>query len=261
MDLRQVFEDTCKGRLSDYLHPRVADPWKALCDAYETPVRAYHNMSHVRDCIKECEAQKLGDIARLALFYHDAVCVPGRSDNEYASGDLFSGHFTGTGAVGAYAMARVRSLIMLTRHTELPRDNTAAMVVDIDMSVLGQVPEIFDQYDNAIRREYEHFPDDEYEAGRRTFLEGILGRKKIYYTDVYQSRCEKQARDNIRRRLGFTEECECWEAVNDREGMRPCRHERLPAGGGPFNNSAAPGPCRCGASGPPWNHAESCSYD
>ena len=204
MDLRRIFEDTCKGRLSDYLHPRVADPWKTLCDTYEAPVRAYHNMSHVRDCIKECEAQKLGDTAKLALFYHDAVCVPGRSDNEYASGDLFSGHFTGSGDVGAYAMARVRSLIMLTRHTELPRGDTAAMVVDIDMSVLGQAPEIFDQYDRAIRLEYEHVPDDEYEAGRRTFLEGILGRKTIYYTDVYRSRCEAQARDNIRRRLGFT---------------------------------------------------------
>jgi hypothetical protein len=57
------------------------------------------------------------------------------------------------------------------------------------------------------------------------------------------------------------ESCECWEGCNDREGMRPCEHERLPAGGGPFDNSKAPGPCRCGADGPPWKHEKTCRYD
>jgi len=57
------------------------------------------------------------------------------------------------------------------------------------------------------------------------------------------------------------EPCECWEGVNDREGKQPCEHERLPAGGGPFNNSSSPGKCRCGANGPPWKHAKNCQYD
>ena len=204
MDLRQIFEDTYKGgRLSSYLHPRIADPWKALW--YEYAMRAYHNMAHVYDCIKECEARNLGEIARLALFYHDAVCVPGRSDNEFASWNFFSSHFTGSGSVGVYAMERVRSLIMLTRHTESPRDDVGAMVVDIDMSILGQSPEIFDQYDKAIRQEYQHVSDEVYEAGRRAFLEGILGRRTIYHTSFYRDRCEKQARENIRHRLGIRE--------------------------------------------------------
>ena len=59
----------------------------------------------------------------------------------------------------------------------------------------------------------------------------------------------------------YNQECDCWEGCNDREGMRPCRHERLPVGGGPFNNSSTSGFCRCGADGPPWYHAENCCYD
>ncbi len=55
--------------------------------------------------------------------------------------------------------------------------------------------------------------------------------------------------------------CDCWEGVNDREGMSPCEHERLPVGGGPFNNSSSPGLCRCGENGPPWNHRSECEYD
>jgi len=56
-------------------------------------------------------------------------------------------------------------------------------------------------------------------------------------------------------------DCECWEAVNDREGMQPCEHERLPKGCGPFSNSREPGICRCGAEGPPWKHRFGCAYD
>ena len=55
--------------------------------------------------------------------------------------------------------------------------------------------------------------------------------------------------------------CECWEGVNDREGMLPCEHERLPEGGGPFGNTREPGICRCGAVGPPWEHEPGCAYD
>jgi hypothetical protein len=32
-----------------------------------------------------------------------------------------------------------------------------------------------------------------------------------------------------------TTTCECWEGINDREGMPPCEHQRLIVGRGPFN--------------------------
>ena len=54
--------------------------------------------------------------------------------------------------------------------------------------------------------------------------------------------------------------CECWEAVNDREGMKPCEHHRLVAGDDPFHNTNLPGICRCGAEGPPWHHRSTCKY-
>jgi hypothetical protein len=57
------------------------------------------------------------------------------------------------------------------------------------------------------------------------------------------------------------EPCDCWEGVNDREGLGPCAHERLPAGGHAFHNSREPGRCRCGADGPPWRHLSTCRYD
>ena len=55
--------------------------------------------------------------------------------------------------------------------------------------------------------------------------------------------------------------CECWEGCNDREGKRPCIHERLIAGGTFTANSGKKGMCRCGAIGPPWLHRSSCRHD
>jgi hypothetical protein len=58
------------------------------------------------------------------------------------------------------------------------------------------------------------------------------------------------------------DDCECWEGCNDREGLPPCEHERIPPEAtGPFHNSSDPGPCRCGAQGPPWHHRKGCHYD
>jgi hypothetical protein len=55
---------------------------------------------------------------------------------------------------------------------------------------------------------------------------------------------------------------QCWEGISDREGLMPCVHERIPPEAtGPFHNAREPGPCRCGAEGPPWRHRDGCHYD
>lgn len=55
--------------------------------------------------------------------------------------------------------------------------------------------------------------------------------------------------------------CECWEGVNDREGMKPCEHYRLVGSRDPFYTDTEPGICRCGADGPPWKHTPLCHHD
>jgi predicted metal-dependent HD superfamily phosphohydrolase len=183
------------------LRPRVSRPVGELVDAYEDPPRAYHNISHAVDCVHAALQASLPEQAVLALFYHDAVYVVGRDDNEEESYELFASHFEPSGGGrGAETMARVRDLVLATKHVGDPRDEVEAVVRDVDVLVLAAEPRAFDAYDRTIRLEYASFTDADYEAGRRVFLTSLLAKDRIYYSAHYQH-LEERARANVRRRL------------------------------------------------------------
>jgi hypothetical protein len=102
-------------------------------------------------------------------------------------------------------------------------------------------------------------PEEQAEEQRRSWVYGNASMSNPSITRKMVDDAADSMRKTVQPRP--REDCECWEGVCDREGMRPCRHERLPAGGGPFCTCCEPGPCRCGADGPPWHHAEGCCYD
>src|SRR4051812_48010248 len=72
--------------------PQHEQVLRALVTAYTAPDRHYHNLAHVRDCLRTVEAvyPYLVDPRAVdaALFFHDAVYDPTRSDNEERSADL-----------------------------------------------------------------------------------------------------------------------------------------------------------------------------
>ena len=100
----------------------------------------------------------------------------------------------------------VRRLILTTRHAETPTDADAMLIVDIDLSILGQPWARFEEYERGIRREYAHVSDEAFRAGRAKVLRGFLGRPRIYSTDWYQERLEERARENLRRSIGALEQ-------------------------------------------------------
>jgi len=71
------------------------------------------------------------------------------------------------------------------------------MMVDIDLSILGQDQKIFDSYCVRIREEYCHIDDYWYTKGRMSFLEKILSRLSIYQTELFFNKYEQIARENL----------------------------------------------------------------
>jgi predicted metal-dependent HD superfamily phosphohydrolase len=67
-------------------------------------------------------------------------------------------------------------------------------------SILGADEASFDEYDRAIRVEYEWAPEDAYRAARTNVLQGFLKRERIFQTAAYRSK-EGVARRNIERAL------------------------------------------------------------
>lgn len=181
-----------------------------LIARYARPERHYHDLTHLAECLAELDTAADGPAGAAAcddfvavataLWFHDAVYDPTRSDNEAASADLAAARLATLGASPA-EIARVRQLVLDTAHRADPATPDGRLIVDVDLAILGQPADRFDRYDRAIRLEYAHVPEAAYRAGRAAVLRGFLNRAAIYRTDRFAARYEVAARDNLRRAL------------------------------------------------------------
>ena len=172
-----------------------------LAAAYAAPGRHYHNLSHIEDCL-DALARVEGisaaerEILTEAIWWHDVVYDPTRSDNEELSAQLTEQH------VRADIGHEVRRLIRLTRtHNVQPDDRLGAILISIDLSILGAAPARYDAYAAAIRQEFIHVSDSDYRAGRAKVLRQFAARPVIYPDAGFAAIHEGQARDNLAREL------------------------------------------------------------
>jgi len=100
-------------------------------------------------------------------------------------------------------VAAVQQLIFATRlGFKLPSlDNGEAVIVDVDLSILGQPPEVFDAYEKNIRLEYKHVPEAAFWSARTKILKKFLKKKHIFNTQVFIDLYEHTAVENIARSI------------------------------------------------------------
>lgn len=172
---------------------------------YATPPRAYHNASHVDEVLLRFDEARVEmqdpRVPYYALLFHDCIYVAGRKDNEEKSAEAF----LGTGLVPDVA-SKVASVILATaRHGKLsPKDvdDDTALALDCDMAILGASPERFDEYDTQIAQEYSGIIASMlYSVGRKRFLKGLLECERIYLSEYFHRRYDRQARANLRSAL------------------------------------------------------------
>ena len=73
--------------------------------------------------------------------------------------------------------------------------------MEADLGILGVPPPAFEAYDAAIRREYSWVPEERYRQGRLAVLAGFLGREAIFHTERCREAYERQARENLARKI------------------------------------------------------------
>lgn len=175
-----------------------------LTSSYSEPHRCYHTLAHVEKCLLE-----LGEIweyvihlneVRWALLFHDAIYDPRRQDNEARSAEWASRVMEELQRPED-EKARVRGMILATAHSSEPRTPDEALLVDIDLSILGADEATFDEYDHSVRTEYRWVSEHSYRQARTEILESFVNRDCLYHTAPYRQRCEESARMNIERAL------------------------------------------------------------
>jgi predicted metal-dependent HD superfamily phosphohydrolase len=87
---------------------------------------------------------------------------------------------------------------MATRHaTATPATGDEALLVDLDLAILGAERARFAEYGRQIRSEYAHVPAAEFRAKRSAVLAAFLARDPIYRTPRLRAELETRARKNL----------------------------------------------------------------
>jgi len=186
------------NRLCFRLNINPGTSYQQLIQAYSEPHRHYHNQQHISECLAlldwaEPKQNTLIDLVEVALWYHDVIYQPQKTDNEKQSAVIacqlspLSTHYKKT----------IHSLIMATCHDTQANNDAKKLIIDIDLGILSQSEARFLEYENQIRKEYLWVSEAIYNAKRKKILQQFINRQSIYYTDYFQHHLEDRARYNI----------------------------------------------------------------
>ena len=174
--------------------------YRDLRERYDESHRYYHNFDHVTYCLEQLDAvrEELDSPwdFELAIWFHDAIYKPISRNNEEESADLARQQLRRMGVPSA-KKAAVHHFVMLTKHPTVPQSLDEEYLIDIDLAILGEPPEVFNTYERNIRKEYKWVPGFVFRRKRAKLIQRILAQKSIYRSERFRDEREAQARENI----------------------------------------------------------------
>lgn len=176
-----------------------------LRNRYAEPQRRYHTWAHIEALLGWFALRRdhLHDpvAVELAILFHDAVYDPARSDNEAQSARLLEDadlpDVTDDTRLRAIRMIEATAAHGLADNLDEKDRTDMAEFLDMDLSILGAAPAVFEGYERAIRDEYAFVPEALFRAARRGILERFLERPTLYFSDWGRDRFEARARSNV----------------------------------------------------------------
>ncbi len=174
--------------------------YNLLKSHYNGKGRYYHNETHIRASLRHLQAvQQLANdynAIEIALWFHDVIYNIFSSSNELDSANLASQFLQENNADSEF-VKKVHQLIMATCHNASLKENDEKLIADIDLAILGSSETVYQQFEQAVRKEYRLIPSVIYRKKRKEVLQGFLARDKIYHYDYFYDRFEERARENL----------------------------------------------------------------
>jgi len=167
--------------------------WRELESRYSEPHRHYHTLTHIEHLLELLP--HADETVLAAVWFHDAI-YDGEA-NEERSAALARKALRALG-FPAETIDEVEKMILATKkHSEHGLSENGRAFLDADLAILGSDAARYQGYVDEVRKEYAHVPDDAFRTGRDAILRAFLTRPRIYFTDAFFERFEKQARENI----------------------------------------------------------------
>ncbi len=169
---------------------------------YSEAHRHYHTLQHLQDVFNDL-AKPLTELSdsekngiRFSVWFHDIIYQAGHKDNEKLSADLAVDALNQL-CVPEDTIHFVRHAILCTqKHFDPSQGYATQLFLDADMAILGKPEDNYIEYKNKVRDEFGHIPAPLYKRGRRKFIESVLSKDTIYYTNYFRDLFNEQARAN-----------------------------------------------------------------
>ena len=189
-----------------YDGPLAESLWKDIELHYTTKDRHYHNLSHIFNMLKQLDQiqTKIEDLdsLRFAIWYHDIIYKSTKKDNEEKSALFALKRLKRINFKPERAQSVEHLILSTKKHNILvTQNNDNAVLLDLDLSILGTDWNTYKKYISNIRKEYKIYPDFMYNPGRKKVLNHFLERENLYFTEHYKKQYEQQARENLSREI------------------------------------------------------------
>ncbi len=192
--------------MSSFAFSPNIETFNKIVVCYSEGHRHYHNIAHIDECIRQLDTvkfgyQRMGEI-ELAIWFHDVIYNSYRKNNELKSA-MEAQFFLDKQTDDADLKKRVFDLIMSTKHNNKPENEEQALIMDVDVAILGSEENIYKAYCRNVRKEYRWVPYFWYRKKRIEILKYFLNQKTLYYTEFFREKFEETARKNIEHEIFY----------------------------------------------------------
>lgn len=182
----------------------IKELWLEIEKNYSNKKRHYHTLQHLDSLLRELTEVKENiqhwETILFTLYYHDIVYNPLKSNNEEKSAELAEKRMNQLALPNEQIQNCKEQLVATKTHTPSNNSDTNYFT-DADLSILGQPWETYQLYFKNVRKEYSIFPDFLYNPGRKKALNHFLSMERIFKTDYFYERYEKQAKQNLQKEI------------------------------------------------------------
>lgn len=200
--LEETFISLCKNYSEDL--KLITRLWTEIEKNHSEKGRHYHSLGHLQNLLKHLTLvkEKINNwnVVLFTLYYHDSIYNSLKSDNEEKSAELAEQRMNELSAPEKEIKLCVAQ-ILATKSHKRSDDTDTDYFTDADLSILGESWETYTAYLKNVRKEYAIYPDLFYKPGRKKVLAHFLEMDRIYKTDYFFDKLEKQARENLKREL------------------------------------------------------------
>lgn len=182
-----------------------------LLKQWNAPTRSFHNAHHLANMLSRIDELSATthdpDTLRVAAWFWGALGTQAaefsaeQSDKKINHCHRFVMEKLGELGFDDEKKKRVCELIAhLFEHHAPSDDLDATALVDASLAVFASMPQEYKRYRQAVREEYPHFTDLQYQVRRRRYIRALLKRSTIYRSP-FASQWESIARQNLEAEL------------------------------------------------------------